>query len=84
MLIELDNKQILKNVNAIIFGKPQDEKYYEEYKTVALLITEKYQTPIIFNLNFGHSFPKLIIPYGAEMEINFQTKQLKINEGLVK
>ncbi|AVP49293.1 S66 family peptidase [Williamsoniiplasma luminosum] len=83
MLIELDMRSILKNVNAIIFGKPQDECFYEEYKDLLLYYCKKYDTPIVFNLNFGHSFPKTIIPYGFQAEIDFKNRIIKIKEGLV-
>ncbi|WP_201764829.1 hypothetical protein [Spiroplasma taiwanense] len=59
----------------MIVGKPQDERFYEEYKKLLLDITEKYKTPIIYNVNFGHAHPKTIIPYGIKCEIDFELKK---------
>ncbi|WP_066175820.1 S66 family peptidase [Bacillus marinisedimentorum] len=64
---------ILQNVKGIIFGKPQDEMYYEEYKQEILQVMKEYDLeglPILYNLNFGHTEPKIILPYGALAEID--------------
>ena len=47
----------------IIFGKPKDEMYYEEYKHEILHVMKEYNLgdlPILYNLNFGHTEPKFI------------------------
>lgn len=64
---------ILHQANGIIFGKPQDEKYYEEYKEEIQKVMKEYDLedlPILYNLNFGHTEPKLILPYGALAKID--------------
>lgn len=64
---------ILQKANGIIFGKPQDEKYYDEYKEEIQKVMKEYDLedlPILYNLNFGHTEPKFILPYGAMTEIN--------------
>ena len=64
---------ILQKANGIIFGKPQDEKYYEEYKIEIRKVMKEFDLedlPILYNLNFGHTEPKFILPYGAMAEIN--------------
>ncbi|WP_077622845.1 LD-carboxypeptidase [Sediminibacillus massiliensis] len=48
---------ILDMASGIVFGKPQDEKYYEEYKQAILMVMREYgltELPILYNLNFGH------------------------------
>ncbi len=57
----------------IIFGKPKDEMYYEEYKHEILQVMKEHNLedlPILYNLNFGHTEPKFILPYGALAEID--------------
>jgi muramoyltetrapeptide carboxypeptidase LdcA involved in peptidoglycan recycling len=75
---------ILKVINGIIIGKPQDEVYYEEYKSAILQVVsseEKLTTlPIIYNVNFGHAKPIGIIPYGILAEINCDNKTIKFLE----
>ncbi|WP_339199239.1 S66 peptidase family protein [Solibacillus sp. FSL R5-0449] len=78
---------ILQKTNGIIFGKPQDEKYYEEYKEVILQVMREYRLenlPILYNLNFGHTEPKFILPYGAKAEIDCEKRMFKILESGVK
>jgi len=64
---------ILHQANGIIFGKPQNEKYYEEYKVEIQKVMKEYDLedlPILYNLNFGHTEPKFILPYGALAKID--------------
>ena len=78
---------ILQKANGIIFGKPQDEKYYEEYKEVILKVMKEFDLedlPILYNLNFGHTEPKFILPYGAIAEINCNKKTFTILENGVE
>ncbi|WP_369899520.1 S66 peptidase family protein [Bacillus manliponensis] len=78
---------ILQVINGIIFAKPQDEKYYEEYKQIILQVMKEYHLedlPILYNLNFGHTEPKFILPYGAKAEINCEKKTFSILESGVQ
>ncbi|MBP1969776.1 muramoyltetrapeptide carboxypeptidase LdcA involved in peptidoglycan recycling [Virgibacillus natechei] len=64
---------ILHKAKAVIFGKPHDEKYYEAYKEEILSVMKEYNLedlPILYNLNFGHTEPKFILPYGAMAEVD--------------
>ena len=64
---------ILQKGKGIIFGKPYDNLYYEEYKRAILKVVREelklYDLPILFNLNFGHTAPMFIIPYGAKAKL---------------
>src|SRR5690625_428617 len=74
---------ILHQINGIIFGKPQDEAYYEEYKTEIRQVMKEFDLedlPILYNMNFGHTEPKIILPYGALAEINCKKKTFSILE----
>lgn len=75
---------ILQKVNGIIFGKPYDNKYYEEYKNVInKVIRDELKLkdlPIMYNMNFGHTAPMMIIPYGALAEIDCNNKTFSILE----
>ncbi|KAB2334895.1 LD-carboxypeptidase [Cytobacillus depressus] len=78
---------ILQKANGIIFGKPQDEKYYDEYKVEIRKVMKEFQLedlPILYNLNFGHTEPKFILPYGATAEINCDKKTFAILESGVQ
>ncbi len=72
---------ILQQAKGIIFGKPQNEKYYEEYKeSIRLIMKELFleNLPILYNLNFGHTEPKFVLPYGAMAEINCENVTFSI------
>ncbi|ARK20466.1 S66 family peptidase [Sporosarcina ureae] len=78
---------ILQKANGIIFGKPQDEKYYEEYKVEIRKVMKEYSLehlPILYNLNFGHTEPKFMLPYGAMAEIDCERKTFSILESGVE
>ena len=84
MLLELKSRNILSLVKGIIVGKPQDEQYYEQYKEVYKKVFEDLNTPVLFNVNFGHSVPRCIIPYDAEATIDYDNKKIFINESIFR
>ena len=57
-------------------GKPIDEKYYEEYKEVYKEVFKDIQTPVLYNMNFGHSVPKCILPYDAEVTVDYDNNKV--------
>ena len=77
------NNNILKTVKGIIVGKPIDEKYYEEYKQVYKKVFADLDTPVLYNVNFGHSVPRCIIPYDAKATIDYDQKRIFINEPIL-
>jgi muramoyltetrapeptide carboxypeptidase LdcA involved in peptidoglycan recycling len=82
MLQALDEAGVLGVIAAVVVGKPQDEVFYEEYKDEWLNATEKYNLPILYNINIGHAAPRCILPYGAKMSIDFDTARLFLEEPL--
>ena len=80
MLNILLKEGILENIKALIVGKPYDEIYYNEYKDILIDVGSKLDLPIVYNLNFGHSLPRAMIPYGVNCEIDFVDKTIKITE----
>lgn len=69
-----------KEIKAIMVGKPQNEKYFEDYQSILLKTTEKAKIPVIYNVNFGHAYPRTIIPYGLIAEVDFDKKKIEILE----
>lgn len=64
---------ILQKAKGIVFGKSQDEAYYDAYKIEILKVMKEYgleDLPILYNLNFGHTEPRFILPYGVKAEID--------------
>ena len=78
---------ILQQAKGIIFGKPQDEAFYEEYQVEIVTVLKEYgleQLPVLYNCNFGHTEPKFILPYGAMAEINCDQQTFSILESGVQ
>lgn len=81
MLYEF-KKQGMFGARGIIVGKPMQEKYYEEYKEVWRNVLSDTEIPVLYNVNFGHAVPRCIVPYGAEAEIDYGNKTIKVVEPL--
>ncbi len=69
---------IIDRIKGIIVGKPKGETYYEEYKEafhkVINIESGKKDLPILYNVNFGHSAPMCILPYGGFIKIDLDKK----------
>lgn len=67
-------------INGILIGKPQNEVYYEEYKSVIIDVVSDEKLPILYNLPFGHAYPRCLLPYGVEAALDAEKKSVKFNE----
>lgn len=83
-LLEFKNRNILSLVKGIIVGKPMDEAYYDEYKEVYKRVFSDLDTPVLFNVNFGHATPRCIIPYDREVEVDYDNKKIIIKENILE
>lgn len=64
---------ILERLSGILFAKPQNGRFYKEYKHVIKKVLAEFncgQLPVLYNASFGHNEPKCLLPYGARGEIN--------------
>ncbi|WP_337018918.1 S66 peptidase family protein [Oceanobacillus massiliensis] len=78
---------ILHSISGIIFAKPYDEAFYEEYKVEIQSVMAEYKLtdlPILYNLNFGHTEPKITLPYGRLAELNCDKATFSILESGVE
>ncbi len=74
---------ILQKAKAILFGKPYQGKFYDDYKEVIIKIVDEnnlHNTPIVYNMTFGHNQPMCILPYGTLAEVNCQDKTFTLLE----
>ena len=86
-LRNLGAQGIFNVIKGIIVGKPQDEKYYEEYKDVYRKVMKEFnceKLPILYNINIGHAYPTGIIPLGVEVQIDFNNKKITLVESATK
>ncbi len=77
MIKQLKEKGLFTGINGILVGKPQNEAYYEEYKDVYLELIDD-SVPVLYNLNFGHAYPKMLMQYGAHAEIDSEENTIRI------
>ena len=73
MLRIFKERGIFDQINGIFVGKPQNEIYYQEYKP---------DLPILYNVNFGHAYPRCILPYNALVAYEHNEKVLRFLESL--
>lgn len=77
---------LFEHINGIVIGRPQDGRYYTEYKEAWQRILNeagRNDLPVLYNASFGHNEPKCIIPYGLEAEIDTGKLTFKILESAV-
>lgn len=83
MLMKFKNRNIFNLVQGVIVGKPMDEKYYEEYKEVYKKVFSDIDTPVLYNVNFGHATPRCILPYNISTTVDYDNKRIVINENIL-
>ena len=79
-LIYFKEQNILESVKGIIVGKPMNQKYYDEYKEVYKKVFNDLDTPVLYNVNFGHSLPRTLLPYGASSTVDYDNKKIFVKE----
>ena len=84
MLMEFKNRNIFSLVKGIIVGKPYNENHYEEYKEKFKKVFADLDTPVLYNVNFGHAFPRCVLPYDAEATIDYDNKKIIINTPILE
>lgn len=79
----LGKKDILQRLNGIIIGRAnEDRSFLRRSQVIRQIVFGKYSCsiPILYGLNFGHSSPMFVLPYGALAEINCENKTFSILE----
>lgn len=66
-------------LSGVLVGKPQNETYYDEYKTILLDEISNSDLSIVYNLNIGHATPRCIIPFGVDTEVNVDKQVIIFN-----
>lgn len=77
MLERLKEQGLFNGINGLLFGKPQNEMYYEEYKAVLTEVLDDTLS-ILYNVNIGHAYPKMLLQYGAHAEVDAHEKRIKV------
>ncbi len=83
MIRNYASQGILNRVSGVIFARCKDysEDEYNELKELIKKIIDielKIDLPVIFNLEFGHTDPKWILPLGVNVEVDVMNEELTI------
>ncbi|MBI1281287.1 MAG: LD-carboxypeptidase [Anaerolineaceae bacterium] len=91
MLRPLAAVGVFKHLSGILVGRPggniPPERFPEYDEAVLKIVVEEeglVDLPIITNMDFGHTDPMLVLPYGLQTEVNCDTHQISIVESAVQ
>ncbi len=84
--------RILTGLSGILFGRPGGDKLqveaFEEYdRAILQVVTEEeglVDLPIVTGMDFGHTDPVFVLPYGTLAEIDCERQKFSILESAVK
>lgn len=82
MLEALQSRGVFDAISGMIVGKPQNERYYEAYKSVYTSVVGRKALPILYNVNFGHAYPRCVLPYGIAAKVNATEQTISMTEPL--
>ena len=82
---------ILKQLSGILFGRPGGEVSPDRFKdydeVLHQVVTEEEglsELPIITHMDFGHTDPIFVLPYGVKAKINCQAQTFSVLENAVR
>ena len=81
---------VIERLSGILFGRPGGDvtlKQFEEYEQAILQVVRIEQglpdLPIITRMDFGHTDPMFLLPYGLQAEIDCENQRFSILENAV-
>lgn len=80
---------ILDRINGMMFGRPEhvtSESDLKDYENVIMQTLKEYNRgdmPVITRMDFGHTDPMFVIPYGIAAQIDPQNQNFTIMENAV-
>lgn len=80
MIQTLKTNGVFDNACGVLFGKPQDQIYMQEY--MEIIRQELADKQVLFNLNIGHAYPRCIMPYGVDCSVDFDAKTVQFAQML--
>ena len=80
MIQALTDYGIFNVISGVLIGKPQDEKYYDEYKEIILEEIKNEDLSILYNLNVGHATPRCIVPFGVHAVVDANEQKIRFEE----
>ena len=69
-LLCLKEAGVFNAVSGVVVGKPIDEVYDAEYRTLLREVINDPTLPVVCNLSIGHALPRCIIPFGVDAVVD--------------
>ncbi|MDO8569690.1 MAG: hypothetical protein Q7R89_02875, partial [bacterium] len=86
-LADLFNTDIFKQIKGLVIGRPygykDDKEKYNQLREITMNYTKGTNYPILFNADFGHTSPMIIIPIGAKVELDSKKNKFEIKKGFL-
>ncbi len=79
MIQVLKDYGIFDVLTGVLVGKPQNEIYYDEYKSILMEELSDKNVSVVYNVNVGHATPRCIIPFGVEAEVDINKQVIMFN-----
>lgn len=93
VLRALGERGVLKRVRGVLFGRPKawefdkqlsnDERseYKKQQRKTVLSTIRSYnsKTPVIQNMDFGHTDPQIPLPYGGQVRIDVENRKIFVS-----
>jgi muramoyltetrapeptide carboxypeptidase LdcA involved in peptidoglycan recycling len=87
MLRSLAAVGVLNEARGILFGRPynedEDDAKFSAYDDVLLQVLKEQgltSIPVVTRMDFGHTDPSFVVPYGVEAEIDCERRQFRLLE----
>ena len=78
-LTNLENAGVFTKIKGLIIGRPYrySEDDHKGLKDIVLRIISKYNFPILYNANIGHTDPIITLRYGCEVSLDSSKNECK-------
>jgi muramoyltetrapeptide carboxypeptidase LdcA involved in peptidoglycan recycling len=84
MLRALAATGALREARGILFGRPYGEQAsFDKYDDALLQVLAELSVtalPLVTQMDFGHTDPKFVVPYGVEAEIDCDSRTIRFLE----
>ncbi|MFZ0545413.1 MAG: UPF0158 family protein [Candidatus Promineifilaceae bacterium] len=86
ILMDYENMGVLAQLSGMLVGRPMSysEQEKQQLREIILARTEKFNFPIISDMDFGHTAPQFTLPLGCEARIDTNRALFEIVEAAVR
>ena len=67
---------VFKAVSGVLFGRPMDNVYREEYHRRLAAAVDDPALPILADVSVGHALPRCILPFGVNARVDAQAQTI--------